>query len=537
MGEGIGFLIGKDMILTSAHNLIFSKENIGISSIEILNYKPYKITFNILSNGSMDLIKTINCSVDHFIFSDTLSEIIFEKNESDSYYNSNDNNYNSESIIRNNNNCNSKTNNFNDNIKINDYDNKNYNQYLNSKIKQEKKTNNIDSSSFHSINYNNNNNSRLRKRSINNLSEIPLFDDYAILFLDIEIGTEIISLFFDNGNYIENDNNNISLNSSKNRFNLIDPETGLFKIIEDHIDFVEEFQQKDNIKFKNSKISMVSGIKYNENLTGLPQYVYGSNFNLWMNKFDKNENSKNNFFNYKEKQKDNNNNPLINMNMNNNTNCDKSKNKNINKELEFCLFFNNSNNLRTNRTNIFQKLQLLNNNNFLINGKIILCEAKGKLCSLINQKAKTNFQKDDREIDLNYDANNFLYKNNNNNYSNNMISKPNYEVNLKKENFTPFDKDENINKDSDLNNNNNISIENLNIAPLVNNSYSCDKLKDYIIYLEKEKEKEREKDKDKEREREKDIFNTNMYRRKYTIIPKNKQNPLKKLSNLSKLSI
>ena len=396
IGEGIGILIGEDIILTSAHNLIFSE----LKDKNIKNYKPNKITFHLLHDGHLELIKPLECNPNTIIFSENFDDYIFEKNvdlkskEINNFKNKNDKNIKSRST-----------------------------DFTNNK----------------------------KKNNINNISEISLPDDYSIIFTEQQIGSEILKIFLE-------DSENINLES----FRKIEKNTKLFSKFEEHINFIEFLEKNDKYKFENSKISMVSFIKYNENLLGTPQFVYSSNFNDLNNKFSKNKKAllKNfNIINFDDENKtkmsllskitsiksqetwDNsfdikkNLIPIL-----NEINKKDLKNENISnsiiikkfeKELKYSLLINIDKNskkkyVRNSKIDNLQKLTFFNNEEFFSEGKSVLCQANGKMCSLIYEKNKI--------------------KKNNNDITEKIKFTPTYEVNH--EELTPFFKNNGENENT-----------------------------------------------------------------------------------------
>lgn len=401
-------LIGEDVIITSAHNLIFSEYR----DYKIINYKPNKITFHVLNNGILEVIKPLNCDINSIIFSDNLKEIKFEKNYDLDYLQKRKfvRSFKKKSKIKN---CQQSNG-------IKPFDNeiskheKNNNQNDNNLNNPPSPTPSDDvKSKFSEQTFNTfTNRKNLKNSMINNISEISLVDDYAIIFTEIPCGKEILELFCDEKLNLKE---NFSLNVD------IDNETKIFKIIEEHIDFIQTLEASDNQKICNSKISMVSCIKYFDKLIGIPQYVYGSNFNDLNSKFFKH---KKDLLDKKASQKDLKTNFIFNENCKNKNNNTRTfyildeLNSNIclnkvdkvhpsficpnpqnthkwEKELSHCLLINfdkNSNrkNLRNIKLENLKKLNLFNNEEFYYDGKSVLSEAKGKLCSLIYDKNKRN---------------------------------------------------------------------------------------------------------------------------------------------------
>lgn len=371
IGEGVGILIGEDIILTSAHNLIFSQLEDG----NIINYKPHSISFHLLSNGYLEILEPISCRIDSIIYSDYFKEFKFLENREMN---------NLTNIIKNKDlNLRKNTDILQKDETINDEGLNNNNYTVN-----EYKSKSSDYTSY--------NRRRLsRKLTINNISEIPLEEDYAIIFTEVNLGSEVINLFCDKDTKLYND------------LKFVDEESKIFKVFENHINFISEIENSDPNKFKNSKISMLSSIKYNSNLLGIPQYVYGSHFNDLNNKIFKNKKQKTIMkiedehddcnITLKEAKIKNNSpvssydclredNYLENSRMTN-------KNRKWEKEFKHCLFINydknsNKKHLRNAHTDNLRKLMNLNCEEFYSEGKLVQCEARGKLCSLLFEKLR-----------------------------------------------------------------------------------------------------------------------------------------------------
>jgi len=387
-------LIGEDIILTSAHNLIFSQ----LEDDNIINCKPHKITFHVLSNGFFKLIGPINCEANNIIFSEYFKDFKFAENKEfdNSNISSTNQNMNKTSNVPrkgcNQNFAIENKNLKNDNLNLN-------NIILNNNFNDEYKSKSSDYTSQEKLKR-----KFSKKLIISNISEIPLEDDYAIIFTERKIGIEITSILCEDKTY--------------DNIKEINQDTKIFKLFEEHIDFLSELENLNETKFQNSKISMISGIKYNSNLLGLPQYVYGSTFNDFNSKFSKtklektkkNYNKENTSFIREEKKgefstKSNlSKSPLIDEsptftldNFSHFNDLDSYnityKKLNWEKELRYCLLinydkFHAKKNIRNSKFENLRKLNVFNNEEFYSEGKTVQCEARGKLCSLFFENSQ-----------------------------------------------------------------------------------------------------------------------------------------------------
>ncbi len=423
----MGILIGEDIILTSAHNLIFSQLEDG----NIINYKPHDITFNLLSNGYLEILEPINCEIDTIIYSNFFKDFKFIKNQE----------INSKIVKENDlsNGKNSKA--------FNVYGNSNDLSIINNNFGN---SNEYKSKSSDYTSCIGNVRNLSKKLNVNNISEIPLEEDYAIIFTEVNLGSEIIKIFCDKDTKLYNDLNNI------------DEESKIFRVFENHINFINELENSDHNKFQNSKISMISSIKYHRNLLGVPQYVYGYHLNDLNNKIYKSKKQKK-LEDIKNKCKitlpeakyrklvssyD----PLSEDNDIENSRTS-MKNQKWEKEFNHCLFINydknsNKKHLRNAHLDNLMKLMNFNCQEFYSEGKLVQCEARGKLCSLLYEKL--------RKTKENIDFNN--------------INNPRYEVNNEK--TTPYfnrqhrEKDEKSNKDDlfHIENRMDLNISKLNLS-------------------------------------------------------------------------
>lgn len=418
IGEGIGILIGQDVVLTSAHNLIFSQLEDG----NIINYKPHSISFHLLANGYLDILEPNNCEINTIIYSDYFKDFKFIENQE----------INNSCIIK------SKEISQRKNTVIFKKDENIIDRSMLSNNNNNQ--NDYKSKSSDYTCYKNNLRSLSKKLNINNISEIPLEEDYAIVFTEVNLGSEIINLFCDKDAKLYNDLINI------------DEESKIFKVFENHINFINELENCDSNKFQNSKISMISSIKYTSNLLGVSQYVYGSHLNDLNNKFYKSKKQK-------DLLKSENNKSASKINLTENKYFYHSpvssydylredndfensritmKNRKWEKEFTYCLFINydknsNKKHLRNAHFDNLKKLMKFNSEEFYSEGKLIQCEARGKLCSLLFEKL--------RKTSGNKDFNN--------------VNNPRYEVNTEK--TTPYfnrqnrENEEKSNKDDSIN--------------------------------------------------------------------------------------
>lgn len=376
IGEGIGILIGEDIILTSAHNLIFSQLING----NIVNYKPQSISFHLLSNGYLELLEPINCEVDSIIYSDYFKNFKFIEN-----YSNNDSQISKIKYLNLRKNTDVEKNDENIRKQSNTKDN---NNILNSNHNDFKSR-----SSDYTIS--NKKRSLSKKLNISNISEIPLQEDYSIIFTEISLGSQIKNLFCEKDAKLYNE------------FEYIDEKSKIFKVFENHVNLIHDLENTDTNKFQNSKISMISSIKYNSNLLGVPQYVYGSHFNDLNNKISKNKkriNISNNEENKKEckifftENRYKYNSPISSYNYftdeyNLNNSLISNNNLKWEKELKHCLFINYDKNfnkklIRNSHLDNLKKLMNFNCEEFYSDGKLVQCEAKGKLCSLLYEKLR-----------------------------------------------------------------------------------------------------------------------------------------------------
>jgi len=412
IGEGIGMLIGEDIILTSAHNLIYSQ----LEDENILNYKPSKITFHLLNNGNFEIIEPLNCEVDTIIFSEYFKEFKFVNNEEleksclSVFDKMKKNCYN---IYEN-----------QDNLNINKFINKqsyDFNspfsneEFLNNFYKN-KNNHNFNSYEHKSISTDFTNIKKQKRRltkniNMNNISEIPLEEDYAIIFTESKIGVDILNCFCE-----EDSKYNLTLKE-------LDEETKIFKFFERHVELISLLENSNENKFQDSKISMISTIKYNSNLLSVPQYVYGSHFNALNNRFHKFNQEKNlkkeiNKVITEESKIQNSNNLNCNIFYNNkinnssvSSNLDFTLNNNYKydldssmttvkkrkweKEVKNCLLINYDKdnykkNIRNSKLDNLKKLFNFNNEEFFTEGKSVQCEARGKLCKILFESEYKN---------------------------------------------------------------------------------------------------------------------------------------------------